>query len=76
MLARTAGPERLYVQDLIAQMSRDQLNYSQTNIGEEKGASDVLLAAIVGLVGCPGFQRFWLGETVMGFLFLLLADYS
>jgi hypothetical protein len=71
-LPELAGPERLYFQDLIAQMSRDQAQlFTNEYRRKRKDPQTVLMAAIVGLVGCPGFQRFWLGETGMGFLFLL-----
>ena len=53
-------------------MSRDQAHlFTNEYRRKRKNPETVLLAAIVGLVGCPGFQRFWLGETGMGFLFLL-----
>ena len=71
-LPELAGPERFYVQDLIADMSRNQAQlFTSEYRRKRKDPQAVLLAAIVGLVGCPGFQRFWLGETGMGFLFLL-----
>ena len=71
-LPELTGPERFYVQDLIAQMSRDQAHmFTNEYRRKRKDPQTVLLAAIVGLVGCPGFQRFWLGEIGMGFLFLL-----
>jgi TM2 domain-containing membrane protein YozV len=35
----------------------------------------VLLAAVAGLVACPGFQRFWLGEIGMGLLFLFTVGF-
>lgn len=71
-LPELAGPERVYVQDLIAEMSRDHANlFTNEYRRKRKDPQAVLLAAIVGLVCCPGFQRFWLRETGMGFLFLL-----
>src|SRR6266566_154692 len=71
-LPELAGPERFYVQDLIVEMSRDQAQlFASEYRRKRKDPQTVLLAALIGLVGCPGYQRFWLGETGMGFLFLL-----
>src|SRR6266511_803225 len=70
-LPELSEPERSYVQNLIDGMP--------TNLAEvftiqyrrrRKDPQNVLLAAVIGLVACPGFQRFWLGETGMGCLFL------
>jgi TM2 domain-containing membrane protein YozV len=38
--------------------------------GRRKNPNTVLVAAIVGLVAVAGFQRFWLGQIGMGFLYL------
>jgi hypothetical protein len=43
--------------------------------GGEKDPQTVFLAAVIGLVACPGFQRFWLGEVGMGLLFLFTAGF-
>lgn len=70
-LPELTGTERLYVHNLMAGMAREQAEvFTSEYRRKRKDPQTVLLAAIVGLVGCPGFQRFWLGETGMGFLFL------
>jgi hypothetical protein len=64
--------ERVYIQELIAGMSQEQAEQFITEYRRKrKDPQSVLFAAVVGLVACPGFQRFWLGETGMGLLFLL-----
>lgn len=64
--------ERLYIQDLITGMSENQAELFTTEYRRKrKDPQSVLFAAVVGLIACPGFQRFWLAETGMGLLFLL-----
>ena len=63
--------ERLYIQDLVEEMSHEQAQLFATAYrGKRKDPHTVLLTAIVGLVAIPGLQRFWLGEIGMGFLYL------
>jgi TM2 domain-containing membrane protein YozV len=64
--------ERLYIQELITRMSENQAERFTTEYRRKrKDPQSVLFAAVVGLIACPGLQRFWLGETGMGLLFLL-----
>ena len=63
--------ERVYIQDLISEMSHQQAQLFATAYREKrKDPHTVLLAAIVGLVAVPGLQRFWLGQIGMGFIYL------
>ncbi len=63
--------EKLYIQDLIEGMSPDQAHlFAGAYRQRRKDPHTVLLTAIVGLVGIPGLQRFWLGQIGMGFLYL------
>ena len=68
--------ERLYLQNLIAQL---QAQNAETFLiayrGRRKDPQTVLFAAVIGLVACPGFQRFWVGEVGMGLLFLFTAGF-
>ena len=73
-LLELSGSEKICIQNLIAQMPVQQaevflLEYRR----RRKDPQTVLLAAVIGLVACPGFQRFWLGEVGMGLLFLFTA---
>ena len=63
--------ERLFIQDLIEEVSHEQAQLFATAYrGKRKDPHTVLLTAIVGLVAIPGLQRFWLGQIGMGFLYL------
>jgi len=63
--------ERLYIQDLVEEMSHEQAQLFATAYrGKRKDPHTVLLTAIVGLVAIPGLQRFWLGQIGMGFVYL------
>ncbi len=63
--------ERVYIQDLISEMSHQQAQLFATAYrGKRKDPHTVLLTAIVGLVAIPGLQRFWLGQIGMGFIYL------
>jgi hypothetical protein len=75
-LLELSGSERIYIQNLIAQIPLQQaevflLEYRR----RRKDPQTVLLAAVIGLVACPGFQRFLLGEVGMGLLFLFTAGF-
>ena len=75
-LLELSGSEKICIQNLIAQMPVQQaevflLEYRR----RRKDPQTVLLAAVIGLVACPGFQRFWLGEVGMGLLFLFTAGF-
>jgi hypothetical protein len=70
-LPELEGAERFFIQDLIEGMSEDEAQqFANAYRGRRKDPNTVLLAAIVGLVAIPGFQRFWLGHIGMGFLYL------
>src|SRR6266480_4193853 len=63
--------ERVYIQDLISEMSHQQAQLFATAYrGKRKDPHTVLLTAIVGLVAITGLQRFWLGQIGMGFIYL------
>ncbi len=63
--------ERLYIQDLVEEMSHEQAQLFATAYrGKRKDPHTVLLTTIVGLIAIPGLQRFWLGQISMGFLYL------
>jgi hypothetical protein len=75
-LLELSGGERIYIQNLIARMPLQQaegflIEYRR----RRKDPQPVLLVAVIGLVACPGFQRFWLGEVGMGLLFLFTAGF-
>ena len=75
-LLELSGSERFHIQNLIARMPLQQaegflIEYRR----RRKDPQTVLLAAVIGLVACPGFQRFWLGEVGMGLLFLFTAGF-
>src|SRR5688572_32834365 len=63
--------ERLYIEDLTERMSHEQAQlFAGAYRQRRKDPHTVLLTAILGLVAIPGFQRFWLGQVGMGFLYL------
>ena len=63
--------ESTIIQDLLDSMSHDQaVVFAAAYRRQRKDPQNVLLMAIVGLVAVPGIQRFWLGQTGMGLLYL------
>ena len=59
------------IEQLVESLSREQaLVFATAYRQRRKDPHTVLLAAIVGLVAIPGFQRFWLGQVGFGFLYL------
>lgn len=75
-LLEISGSERIYIQNLIAQMPPQQAEVFLIEYRRRrKDPQTVLFAAVIGLVACPGFQRFWLGEIGMGLLFLFTAGF-
>ena len=63
--------EKLYIEDLVQGLSREQAQlFAGAYRQRRKDPHTVLLTAIVGLVAFPGFQRFWLGQVGIGFLYL------
>jgi len=68
--------ERIYLQHLIAQLPVQHAEaFLIAYRGRRKDPQTVLLAAVIGLVACPGLQRFWVGEVGMGLLFLFTAGF-
>ena len=64
-------PERTYIQCLVGRMTSEQIPmFSNAYRQRRKHPQTVLLASIIGLIACPGFQRFWLGHMSIGFLHL------
>src|SRR5262245_23191332 len=75
-LLELSASERIYIQDLIAQLPSQHAELFLIEYRRRrKDPQNVLLAAVIGLVACPGFQRFWLGEVGMGLLFLFTAGF-
>ena len=68
--------ERVYVQNMISQLPAQHAEaFMIAYRTRRKDPQTVLLAAVIGLVACPGFQRFWVGEVGMGLLFLFTAGF-
>jgi hypothetical protein len=68
--------ERTYIQNLVVQLPAQHAEaFLIAYRGRRKDPQNVLLAAVIGLVACPGFQRFWVGEVGMGLLFLFTAGF-
>ena len=75
-LLELSGSERIYIQNLIAQIPSQHAEVFLIEYRRRrKDPQTVLLAAVVGLFACPGFQRFWIGEVGMGLLFLFTAGF-
>jgi hypothetical protein len=59
-LLELSGSERIYIQNLIAQIPLQQAEVFLIEYRKRrKDPQTVLLSAVIGLVACPGFQRFW-----------------
>jgi len=70
-LPELQDPELTYIQSLIGHFPHEQIQiFSAAYRHRRKDPQTVLLAAIIGLVAIPGFQRFLLGEVGVGLLFL------
>jgi len=75
-LLELSDSERIYIQNLIAQVPLPQAEVFLIEYRRRrKDPHTVLLAAVIGLVACPGFQRFWLRETGLGLIFLFTAGF-
>jgi hypothetical protein len=76
-LPELEGAERFFIQDVIEGMSEDEAQqFASAYRGRRKDPNTVLVAAIVGLVAIPGFQRFWLGHIGLDFSTYVQLGYS
>ena len=68
--------ELLYLQHATALLNEDQLrDFVVLYSGRRKRAQDILLYTLLGFVAIAGVQRFVLGQTVMGIIYLLTAGF-
>jgi TM2 domain len=64
------GEELALVENLAAPMNEDQAHvFSSAYRGVRKEPQTVLMLSVVGLFMFPGLQRFFLGQTGLGFLY-------
>ncbi len=63
--------EMAFLQQAVTGLTENQMRVFQMAYSEKrKKESDLQLYCILGLLICPGLQRFILGQTGMGILFL------
>ena len=75
-LPELSREERSYIEGILGQLPREHAEAFVVRYRvRRKDPQTVLLASFIGLFACPGFQRFWLGETGMGLLFLFTAGF-
>ena len=67
-------PEELgYIQQALSQLTENQQKFFYMNYtGKRKNPQDILIFTIIGFFG---IQRFVLGQTVMGILYLFTAGF-
>ena len=64
------GDEMSYVQEIIKDMSDEQAQqFAMAYLARRKDPTNLLLFAIVGLLGIAGIQRFVVGQVGMGILY-------
>ena len=66
------GDEMNFVQGLIKDMSENQAQqFANIYLNRRKDPQNILLFTLIGFLGISGVQRFVLGQTGMGILYLL-----
>lgn len=70
-------PEELgYVQQALSQLSESQQKYFyMTYTGKRKNPQDIMIFTIIGFFAIAGIQRFVLGQTAMGILYLFTGGF-
>lgn len=65
------GEELVFLQNFTQDLSQDQLqNFVMVYNGKRRKADHILLGCLVGFVAVGGVQRFMVGQTGMGILYL------
>ena len=65
------GDEFLFVQGLIKEMDDDKAQmFANVYRSRRKDPTTLLLVSLIGFIGIAGIQRFMVGQTGMGLLFL------
>ncbi len=65
-------PERSFIERLTTGMSHENIQqFAAAYRQARKDPQTLRLMAIIGIVAVPGLHRFWVGHTVLGFLYLV-----
>lgn len=71
-LPELTDDEQLFVATLFRDMTEDQAEqYARVYRQRRKDANITLMTTLIGFMGLAGVQRFYLGQTGMGLLYLL-----
>ena len=74
ILPEAEGEELRYIQSIFDRMDDDSAtNFAQIYRSRRKNPQEILIFALIGLLGIGGIQRFVLNQPAMGLLFLLTA---
>ena len=70
------GEELVYLQMLTKELGEEQLvNFIALYNGKRKKTDQILLGCVLGFVCVAGIQRFMVGQTGMGLLFLFTGGF-
>src|ERR1700753_1084119 len=71
------SPEELgYIQQALSQLTENQQKFFYMNYtSKRKNPQDILIFTIIGFFAVAGIQRFVLGQTVMGILYLFTGGF-
>jgi TM2 domain-containing membrane protein YozV len=76
MLPGIQPDEIMYVQNLTNNMTeQQQLQFFMLYPGKRKSQQDLMLLTLLGFLGIAGIQRFIIGDTVMGILYILTVGF-
>ncbi len=71
LLPDLEGDEQVFVQGLIKEMDDDKAQmFANTYRSRRKDPTTLLLVSLIGFIGIAGIQRFMVGQTGMGLLYL------
>jgi TM2 domain-containing membrane protein YozV len=70
------GEELVYLQMLTRELTDDKLqNFAIAYNGKRRSTDQILLACVLGFVCVAGVQRFLIGQTAMGILYLFTGGF-
>ena len=76
MIPSIEGEELVYLQIITKELSEEKLvNFIAVYNGKRKKTDQVLLGCVLGFVCVAGIQRFMVGQTGMGLLFLFTGGF-
>lgn len=71
------SPEELsFIQQAIADLNENQQKYFYMNYSSKrKSPQDILIFTLIGFFGVAGIQRFIVGQTAMGIIYVLTGGF-